>query len=190
MNQSSDKQEALQLIKSYFKGDKQALEVLVKQYLQPVYGYVCTFVGNSSDAEDITQEAFVRAWKNLKKFDQQRNFKTWIFAIAKNAALDFIKKKKSIPFSDFEDESGKNTLLDTLADSAPLPDKLLEQKDLLGLLSSAIEKLSAKYRTVLSLRYDEELNFREISESLGEPLHTVKSRHRRALLMLKELLLG
>ena len=65
-------------------------------------------VGNQSEAEDITQEVFVKIWKNIKKFDQNRSFKPWIFQIAKNTSIDFLRKKKSIPFSKFENEEGGN----------------------------------------------------------------------------------
>ena len=121
--------------------------------------------------------------KNLTK---KKSFKTWIFSIAKNTAIDFLKKKKTIAFSEFENEDGENTIMETLVDSSPLPSELLERSDLKGMLAKAMEKLSPKYRMVLFLRYNDHFTFREISESLNEPLDTVKSRHRRAVIMLKK----
>lgn len=178
-----------QLVANYLNGNQQALEVLFCRHLKPIYNFVYRFVNNSQEAEDITQEAFVRAWRNLKKFDQQRSFKTWVFSIAKHAALDVLKKKKTIPFSEFETEEGGNAIADTLADFAPLPDALLEKADIARTLASAMEKIALPYRTVLFLRYNDHFTFREIAESLGDPLNTVKSRHRRALVMLKKLLI-
>ena len=161
---------------------------MIGQYLKPIYSFVYRYVGNSQEAKDITQEIFVKVWRNLKKFDQQKSFKTWIFSIAKNAAIDSLKKKKSIPFSEFENEYGENTILETLADPAPLPHVLLEQQGMAQILSSAMDKLAPKYQMVLFLRYNDHFNFREIAESLEEPLHTITSRHRRALVKLKEIL--
>src|SRR3989344_1631661 len=176
------------LIRKYLAGDEQSLELLIKQYLKPVYSFVSRYVGNGQEVEDITQEVFVRVWRNLKKFDQSKSFKTWIFSIAKNASLDSLKKKKAIPFSEFDTEEGGNRIMDTLADPSPLPHELLEKAGMAQILNSAMEKLSPKYRMVLFLRYNDHFNFREIAESLGEPLHTITSRHRRALIKLKELI--
>jgi len=177
-----------QLIADYLAGDEKSLEVLFGRYLKSIYSFTYRYVGGGQDAEDVTQEAFVKVWRNLKKFDQQKSFKTWLFAIAKNTAFDHLKKKKSIPFSQFENNEGENMLTETLADPSPLPDELLEKAGMRQILTSAMETLSPKYRMVLFLRYNDHFNFREIAESLGEPLHTITSRHRRALIKLKELL--
>ena len=176
------------LTRKYLQGDEKSLEVLILTYLKQIYSFVYRYVGNGQDAEDITQEVFVRVWRNLKKFDQNKSFKTWIFSIAKNASLDFLKKKKAIPFSEFEREDGGNIIIDTLADPSPLPPELLEKAGMARMLNEAMEKLSPQYRMVLFLRYNDHFNFREIAESLNEPLNTVKSRHRRALVMLRGLI--
>jgi RNA polymerase sigma-70 factor (ECF subfamily) len=178
----------VQLVSNYLKGDKESLGFLIKRYLKQIYNFVCHYVGNTADAEDITQEIFVRMWRNIKKFDRQKNFKTWIFSIAKNASIDFLRKKKNIPFSEFEDEEGGNAIIDTLVDPAPLPDEIIERADAAHLLNSALEKISPKYRVVLFLRYNDHFTFREIAESLGEPLETIKSRHGRALIALRKIL--
>jgi len=177
-----------QLIIDYLKGDEKALEILIKRYLKPIYSFTFRFVRDSQEAEDITQEVFIKVWRNLKKFDQNKSFKTWIFHIAKNTSLDFFKKKKTIPFSNFGKEEGKNTFTEMLTDTTPLPNELFERAGVAEILNSAMEKLSLKYRMVLFLRYNDHFNFREIAETLGEPLNTVKSRHRRALILLKKLL--
>jgi RNA polymerase sigma-70 factor (ECF subfamily) len=173
------------LIRKYLQGDEKSLEVLILSYLKPIYSFTYRYVESAQDAEDITQEVFVKIWRNLKKFDRNKSFKTWIFSIAKNTTIDFLKKKKTIPFSEFENKTGENILTKTLTDPAPLPLELLERADITQMLLLAMDKLSPKYRIMLFLRYNDHFNFREIAESLGEPLHTVKSRHRRALVMLK-----
>lgn len=224
----------IQLIADYLAGDKKSLEVLVGRYLKPLYSFTYRYAGNAQDAEDITQETFVKVWRHLNPvrsplrscpvkgtfsngvnigrrlwrltsngvkrpalsriysgagFNPKKgSFKTWVFAIAKNTAIDFLKKKKMIPFSEFENKEGENVITETLADSSPLPQELLERAEVAQMLSSAMDKLFPKYRMVLFLRYNDHFNFREIAESLGESLDTVKSRHRRALVMLKKLL--
>lgn len=176
------------LIRKYLQGDEKSLEVLILTYLKPIYSFTYRYVGSARDAEDITQEVFVKVWRHLKRFDQSKSFKTWVFAIAKNTAIDFLRKKKAIPFSDFDTESGGNIIADTVADAAKLPQEIFKQKEITQTLESAMTELSPKYRIVLFLRYNDHFTFREIAESLDEPLHTVKSRHRRALVMLKKLL--
>ncbi len=179
-----------QLISAYLKGDEKALEILIKRYLKPIYGFVYRYVGNAQNAEDISQEVFLKTWRNLKKpapyriysgtgFDSKKgSFKSWIFAIAKNASLDFLRKKQPLSLSEF----------DNFADFSPLPDKIAEGKSIKNLLALAIKKLSAKYRLILSLYYNDCLNFREIAQMSGESLNTVKSRHRRGLVFLRKLL--
>ncbi len=177
-----------QLIENYFKDDEKSLEILIGKYLKPIYGFIYRYVGNAQEAEDITQETFVKMWRNLKKFDKQKGFKTWIFSIAKNTSIDFLRKKKVITFSEFENERGESTILEKFIDSSPLPNELLERKDLMGTLAKAIGKLLPKYRKTLLLRHNDNLTFREISETTGEPLNTVKSRYRRGVILLKKLL--
>ncbi|MBI2515114.1 sigma-70 family RNA polymerase sigma factor [Candidatus Wolfebacteria bacterium] len=185
-----------ELVVKYLEGDGASLEFLIKRYVKPIYGFVYKYVENAKDVEDITQDVFVKMWRNLKKpilglprgFNPDKgSFKTWIFQIAKNTAIDFLKKKKATPFSAFENEAGENTFTETLIDLAPLPQELLEKAGMAQMLNSVMEKLSPKYRVVLSLRYNDHLTFREIAESLGGSLNTVKSRHRRALVMLKNI---
>jgi RNA polymerase sigma-70 factor (ECF subfamily) len=181
MNNDSDKQ----LIASYLSGNEKALEVLIQRYLKQIYGFIYNSVKNTSNADDLTQEVFVKAWKNIKKFKTTKNFKSWLFTIAKNTVIDFSRKKKEIPFSSFETEDGNNPIIDNLSDLELLPDKRAQKLDLKNEVALAMKNLSAKYTLILSLYYEKGLTFREISEMLGEPLNTIKSRHRRGLDMLK-----
>lgn len=185
MGNSSDQQ----LIYDYLKkGDEKSLEILIRHYLKPVFGFAYRYVGNAQEAEDITQDVFVKVWKNLKKFDGQKSFKAWIFTITKNTSVDFLRKKKAIAFSELGNEESENNILEKFIDSSPLPNEFLEQKGIREIFIKAVGKLFPKYRRVLLLRHNDNLSFREIAETLAEPLNTVKSRHRRALIFLKKLL--
>ncbi|MBI5220967.1 MAG: RNA polymerase sigma factor [Candidatus Liptonbacteria bacterium] len=175
-----------QLVQAYLAGEEGALEALWGRYLKPIYNFVARYIGSTGDAEDITQDIFLNTWRNLRKFDPQRKFKAWIFTIAKNTALNWIKKKKPALFSEFEDAEGQSGLLDTLADPAPLPDELFARADLAVRLTAAIARLRPNYRAVLLLRYRAQLTLEEIAETLGEPVNTIKSRHHRGLKLLRE----
>src|SRR5581483_632357 len=172
-----------QLISNYLSGDEEALKELISRYLKPVYNFIYHLAGNKENAEDISQETFVKAWKNLKKYNPEQNFKTWLFTIARNTAIDWLRKKKSLVFSDF-DSDDKNVMESTLSDESPQAlEEIILSEDKKHLLEG-IEKLSPMYQSILTLRYNEEFTFKEIGEILGKPLHTVKSQHRRALIQL------
>lgn len=177
-----------QLILDYRKGKKEALEILIRRYLKPIFNFVYRFIGNSHDAEDATQEVFVKVWHGLKKFKHHKKFKTWIFSIAKNTSIDFLRRKRKQLFIEFKDEEDENAFLETLVDPSPIPNELFEQANIKERLNSAIQKLKPKSRMILFLRYNEHLTFREIAEIFGEPLNTIKSRHQRAIIQLKRLL--
>jgi RNA polymerase sigma-70 factor, ECF subfamily len=177
-----------QLVSAYLSGVEDAFRELVERYLKPVYHFVYRYVKTQGDAEDIVQDTFLSAWKNIEKFDTRKKFKTWIFTIAKNASLNWIKKKKPSLFSQFENEAGENILAEIVADPSPLPDELFRKAQLREEVTFAMEKLSGAHQTVLSLRHREQFTFQEISELLNESIHTVKSRHRRALAALKKVL--
>ena len=85
-----------QLVAQYLKGDEKSLELLIQKYLNPIYSFVLQYTKERDEAEDLTQEVFVKVWKNINKFKSEYKFKTWLFTIAKNTSLDFLKKKKVV----------------------------------------------------------------------------------------------
>ncbi len=176
------------MISQYLAGDLESLEILIQKYLKSIYGFVYRYIGNPADAEDVTQEVFFKVWKSFKKFDQKRNFKTWLYSIAKNASIDYLRKKKNIPLSKFENEEGDNSIADNLADLAPLAPELFDRENLAEELNQAMEKLSSACREVIYLHYHDELDLAEIAEILGESVNTTKSRHRRALVELRKII--
>lgn len=188
MNQTVENKIDRGLILEANAGNGQSLELLIGRYLPSVYGLCLRYLQEQADAEDATQETFVKVWKKLAAFDQEKNFRPWVLEIAKNTCLDILKKKKIIPFSDFETGDGSNSLTETLIAGGLTPHEFTEQSSFNRILNTALCKLPAAYQNTLSLYYGKQLNFREISEHLNEPLHTVKSRHRRAIGILKKML--
>ncbi len=176
-----------ELIAKTREGDNEAYGVLVKRYIDPLYAFVFRMSGEKDDAEDIVQEAFVKAWKKLGHFDIRRSFKPWLYTIARNAFLDSIKSKKGIPFSSFDTEEG-NYIEDTAVHEAPGAGEMFDQELASRDLRSLIATLNGAYQIVIALHLEEGLTFAQISEILGEPIDTVKSRYRRACTKLKALI--
>ena len=181
--------EEKQLAQKSAEGDDLAFEELMKKYLKPVYNFLGQLIKDASAVDDLTQEAFIKAWKNMKRFDADKSFKTWIFTIAKNTAYDYLRKKKSIPFSFFK-KSEKDIKIEEISADNLLPDEILEQKDIAKELEEKLQQIPRKYRSVLFLHYKEDMSLSEISEILGKPYNTVKSLHSRALIKLKKAFLN
>jgi RNA polymerase sigma-70 factor (ECF subfamily) len=176
-----------ELIQATIDGDAGAFSVLVGRYSRDVYGFVFFMAKNVSDAEDITQETFVKVWKNLKKFKPEQRFKSWLMTIARNTTIDYIRKRRHAVFSDFDDEEGSNAIVETLADDERLADEIASIAESAEQTTEAVSKLSDIYRSVLALRYESGLSFEEISKILKKPVNTVKSQHRRALIALRKI---
>ena len=185
MNALSDEQ----LVRRYLKEkDERALEDLVKRYLPLIYGFARNYTGSQDNASDIAQEVFVKAWRNLKRFDQSKSFRTWLFTIAKRTAIDWLRKKDALPFSLVQEEGGDNDFADSLVDEAPSVFEQIALKETSRELATALARLPVDHAKVIDLHMNSDLNFRQIAEMLHEPLNTVKSRYRRGILLLKKLL--
>ncbi|MFA6364835.1 MAG: RNA polymerase sigma factor [Candidatus Paceibacterota bacterium] len=174
-----------ELVRAYLSGDTTAFSHLVEQYTNYIYNFVRRFITQKNDAEDITQEIFIKAWKHLSSFDETRSFKTWLFTIAKNTTFDYIRRKREILFSDIEDVHGEYWIEESIEDSAPLPITLFERKEVSEFIANALQKLPIHERTILILYYQNEFTFEEIAKILRKPMNSVKSTHFRALKKLK-----
>ena len=175
-----------ELISLYRSGNEQAFKTLVERYLKQIYSFTYRMTGTAGDAEDATQETFVKVWQKISRYKMTNTFKSWVFAIARNTAIDRLRKKKVSVFSDFEDATGKNTFVENLTDPEMLPAKLIEKAEQKGLLDKGLLGLSPEDREILTLHYGEDLTFEAIGKIVQKPLNTVKSRHRRALARLRE----
>ena len=175
----------IQLIK---KGDENEFNNLVKQNLTMILNFVYRFCYDTELAEDITQEVFIKIWKNIKKYDETKNFKSWMFTITKNTAIDFLRKKKTIPFSSFENIDETNNFIENIEDdNINLLNEMIKN-DSQSKLSKVLKNLNVKQQLVLYLYYYEEMNFKEIAEILNISVNTIKSQHLRSLKILKKLM--
>ncbi len=176
------------LIRKYLNGDSLAFSVLLERYVKSVYNFVFWFTHDAEMSEDIVQETFVKIWKNLDKFQEDKLFKTWLFSVARNTSIDWLRKKKNVPFSDFDDESGENSFEENIADEDPgLIEKMMEDERREELID-VVNKLEYKYKDIILLHIFENLSFKEISEILKRPVNTVKSQYRRGSAVLKKYL--
>ncbi len=170
-------------------GDQQAFADLMKRYKKPVYHMILKMVRNVDDAEDLTIEAFAKAFKNLHRFKKDYTFSTWLFRIATNNAIDFIRKKKLDTMSlntSFTDDSGESVNID-VEDKNLTPDQSAIKDQKIELVRIFVDKLPAKYQRLVKLRYFDELSYEEIATELEAPLGTVKAQLHRARELMYEL---
>ncbi|MBP6858246.1 MAG: RNA polymerase sigma factor [Candidatus Pacebacteria bacterium] len=177
-----------QLAEQSALGDDDAFQEIVRRHLTSVYRFAFHYARTEEDADDITQDSFFKAWKHIKRYKKGRAFKPLLFTIARNTALDFIKKKKPHVFSSLDNDNDSSAFEDTLEDSEPLQPELFERAETKEVLKKLMDELHPDHRSVLTLYYEEELTFEEIAETLGKPMNTVKSWHRRALIRIRNLL--
>lgn len=167
-------------IKQVLKGDQNAFGDIVELYKDKVYQISYRILGNKHEAEDIAQEAFIRAYVNIQSFNMNLKFSTWIYRIATNLCIDRIRKKKPDYYLDAEVSGAEGlTMYSSIPANTSLPEDDVESLELQELIQKEISKLPEKYRTVIVLRYIEELSLNEISEILDIPLGTVKTRIHR-----------
>lgn len=162
--------------------DEQAYALLMDRYKRPVYHMILKMVRNVDDAEDLTIEAFAKAFKNLHKFKKDFTFSTWLFRIATNNAIDFIRKKKLETMSlnsSFTDDNGEAVQID-VEDRNPNPQEEAIKSQKIELIQMFVTKLPAKYQKLVRLRYFKELSYEEIAVELNAPLGTVKAQLHRA----------
>lgn len=174
-------------IKEVIKGDQNAFGEIIELYKDKVYQLCYRMLGNSHEAEDIAQEAFIRAFINIDRYNLDRKFSTWLYRIATNLCIDRIRKKKPDYYLDAE-VSGTDglTLYSQVAAEGILPEDEVANMELQDIIQKEILKLPEKYRSVILLKYIEELSLNEICEILDLPLGTVKTRIHRGREALKK----
>ncbi|KIO58356.1 hypothetical protein B4064_3765 [Caldibacillus thermoamylovorans] len=167
-------------IKQVRKGDQNAFGEIVELYKDKVFQLCFRMLGNSHEAEDISQEAFIRAYINIERYNIDRKFSTWLYRIATNLCIDRIRKKKPDYYLDAEVAGTEGlTLYSQIPASQLAPDEEVSKIELQEIIQNEILKLPEKYRAVIVLRYIEELPLLEISKILDLPIGTVKTRIHR-----------
>jgi RNA polymerase sigma-70 factor, ECF subfamily len=167
-------------IKQVIKGDQDAFGEIVEIYKNSVYQLCYRMLGNRHEAEDIAQEAFIRAYVNIKSFNQDLKFSTWLFRIATNLCIDRLRKKKPDYYLDAEVAGTEGlTMYSHISSDSPLPETEVESLELQETVQKEILKLPEKYRSAIVLKYMEDMSLNEISEILDLPLGTVKTRIHR-----------
>ncbi len=163
-------------------GDQRAYAELMARYRKPLYHTMLKMVKNSDDAEDLTLEAFAKAFRGLDKFKKEYTFSTWLFRIATNNCIDFIRRKRLETMSistSFKDEVGDDVSME-IRDSSPDPQENAIKSQKIEAMQLLVSKLPPKYQRLVDLRYFKEMSYEEISEKINIPLGTVKAQLHRA----------
>ncbi len=160
--------------------DEAAFEQLMRLHADKLYNYLVRMVGNPTDAEDLLQEVFLRAYQGLPSFDGRASLSTWLYRIATNLCIDHQRRRArrvtTVSYSAQEDDEGEPTEWEFADPNAPDPLEALMHKELQQVVEQAIQSLSPKLRAVLLLYDVEGLSYEEIAQALRIPMGTVKSR--------------
>ena len=176
------------LVKRAAEGDQRAYAELMDRYRDAIYYMLLKMVNNASDAEDLTIEAFGKAFKNINQYAPNYAFSTWLFKIATNNCIDFIRKKKANHVSlDHTNEEHERATKDIQA-PIPDPEETLINSQKMKLMRSIVSKLKPRYRKLIELRYFSELSYEEIADELELPIGTVKAQLFRARELLYNIL--
>lgn len=179
------------LIRQALGGDPRACRDLVLRYQRPVFSVLLRVVKRAEDAEDLTQETFVRMFRALDRYDPERPFTAWLFTIATRLGIDHLRRRRvptfSLTMSD-PDSSEERTL--DVEDPGLKPDEVTSHAEEEKRTQDLIDSLPEHYRIVVLLRHQQDLSYEEIAEALNLPLGTVKARIHRARALLKERIEG
>src|SRR5438477_2993569 len=149
------------LAEQVLSGDQEAFELLVQRYNAPLFNFICRFLGDYDLACDVLQQVFLRFYTSLPKLETGKPFKPWLFQVARNCCVDELRRKyrSAIHFSQLENNEGDLVGLCDIPDPGPLPEDVVERRDLQALLQQAIETLPPKFRSVVILRYTSQMSF-------------------------------
>ncbi len=171
------------LVQAALNGEEKAFARLMGKYKDAIYFMLLKMVNNKSDAEDLSLEAFGKAFKNLPQYSPSYAFSTWLFKIASNNCIDFLRKKRGIhvPIENSSNENIENQEAQVKLKSGALdPEEKLIRKQKAIILRNVVRKLKPRYRALVELRYFEERSYEEIAKELDLPLGTVKAQLFRA----------
>lgn len=180
-----------ELVKRARTGDQDAFAQLVETYQHKIYTLTLRMAGNPDDGAELAQEAFLRAWKGLPSFQAESSFSTWLYRLASNVCIDFLrqeKRRRGMGMVSLDDEEGAGP--GELPDQRFTPEGALERRELRRAVAQGLGRLSGEHRQILILRELEGLSYGEISAVLDLEEGTVKSRIARARMALRKILLA
>ena len=192
MNMNSNLSEKAQfdvrLVERAKKNDQAAYAQLMNRYREAIYYMLLKMVNNASDAEDLTIEAFSKAFKNLEQYTPNFAFSTWLFKIASNNCIDFIRKKRIDHISLDREIGDKGRVSSIIIAEVSDPEEDLIKKQKASLMRHVVTTLKPRYRDLVELRYFKEYSYEEIADELNLPLGTVKAQLFRARELLYNIL--
>lgn len=182
------------LVRRCVAGDAAAWEEIVRTMNRRIYNICYRFAGSPTDAEDLTQEVFIKIYRTISSFDSSKaGFNTWVTTVTRNLLVDHFRKTKNDRATDSIDDSGseedeRQSLSQQLEDQGPSPDAQMERRETRELVHAALQKLSPELREAVILRDLQDMDYREIATALKVPEGTVKSRINRGRAELARLL--
>ena len=179
----------LQLVEQARKGNEKAFASLLNRYRDSIYFMLLKMVNNSSDAEDLTIEAFGKAFRSLETYTPTFAYSTWLFKIATNNCIDFIRKKQASPsiIDQASDEMDSYTV--NIQSDMPDPEEALINRQKFAQLREVVSQLKPRYKSLIELRYYKEYSYEEISKELNLPIGTIKAQLFRAKTLLYNILI-
>jgi RNA polymerase sigma-70 factor (ECF subfamily) len=180
--------EDFELVKRARSGEEKAFALLLKRYRDSIYYMLLKMVNNPTDAEDLTIEAFGKAFKSIDRYSPRFAFSTWLFRIASNNCIDFLRRKREMGVAlnpnheDVNQTGNKEVNYRYVQIEAPdlSPEEQMISKQKVKILRAIVKELKPRYRRLIELRYFEEQSYEEIAETLGIPIGTVKAQLFRA----------
>lgn len=177
--EGQDISQDIYLVEQALGEDKKAQRELIHRYHGPIFAYIYRWLRNRSDAEDLTQDVFIKMFRALGTYSRQSSFRAWLYKIARNRVIDFLRRKRpeAVDIDEVEEFA---------AADERTPVENYERYSLEARLDEVIKSLPGLYREVLLLRHRDELSYEEIVDALGAPLGTVKARLHRARALLRK----
>lgn len=177
-----------ELIAASLAGSENGFEELVRRYQRPITAYVYRMTNDYDAALDVTQEIFIKVYNSLARYKSEYKFSTWLYRIAHNAAIDYLRRNSHHGLSLDIDTGDDETFERPLESKLPSPEKMRERSEWRSEIQIIVQKLPAVYRELILLRHSQDLSYDEIAEITNLPLGTVKNRLFRAREMMREML--
>lgn len=175
-----------ELIINALRGSEDNFEELVRRYQRPITGYVYRMLNNYDASLDVTQEVFIKVYNSLSRYSSEYKFSTWLYRIAHNAAIDYMRRN-SVNQQSIEAENADGTYQLQFESPQPNPEQMRERSEWRAEIETVIKCLPTGYRELIVLRHTQDLSYDEIAEVTNLPLGTVKNRLFRAREMMREI---